>query len=222
MTSSAIFTAEIDSDVPESADSVTVTGDVNLTDTTLLASDLGSTLRAGIELVLIDYTGTLTGTFLGRAEGSSITIGVNTYVLSYVGGDGTAVTLSIAGTDYDLWAGPSGYNLVGGPTDDDDGDGVSNEDEYAFGLDPTSAASVTPVTVGLDKTAGTFSYTRRNPGLSGLTYTIETSTDLVTFTPDGTAAQNVVGTSGDVQTVEVTVTGAPLTDPKFFVRVVAN
>ena len=93
-----------------------------------------------------------------------------------------------------------------------DGDGVTNTGEYAFGLNPTSGASSNPITSPLNKTTGKFSYTRRaTPVSTGLDYTVTTSGDLVAWPADATAVQTVTGTVADVETVEVTLTGAPLT-----------
>lgn len=137
-------------------------------------------------------------------------------------GTGTlSVTTGPAVNDYEDWA--DGFGLVEDATGDDDGDGVSNEDEYAFGLDPTSASSANPITEQLDDTAGTFSYTRRDPLLTGLVYTIETSTTLVDpWNQDLTATQTPGATDSEGnQTVVVTLSSPP-TDPKFFVRVVSG
>ena len=138
-------------------------------------------------------------------------------------GTGTlSVTSGPAATDYETWAGESGYDLVEGPEGDDDGDGVSNEDEYAFGLDPTDASSVNPIAVQLDNTSGTFSYTRRDPAEgTNLVYTVWTSTDLDTWIEDEDAVQTPGATDGNGnQTVAVTLFEAP-TAPSFFVRVIA-
>lgn len=110
------------------------------------------------------------------------------------------------------------------PGGDPDKDGMSNQQEYAFGLDPSSGSSVSPITVQLNKTAGTFRYTRRNPAVSGLAFTVMTSTNLIGWTADAgaTASQTVVATTGDVQTVAVTLTGAPLGSATMFVRVKAE
>jgi len=218
------FKVEVDSN-SGTADKVVVGGDVTLDlGAMLVLADLGSTAMApGASLTILDYSGhSLTGEFIGRAEGASITVGVNAFVLSYVGNGGTAVTLSIpGGSDYDTWAGS--FGLSGADADpgaDPDSDGVINDREYAFGLDPTSAASVNSVTSPLSA-VGEFSYTRRDPALTGLAYTIETSTDMATWTPDAGATQTVAGTVGDVQTVDVTVTAAPA-GGKLFVRAVAD
>ena len=107
---------------------------------------------------------------------------------------------------------------------DPDHDGVNNQAEFAFGLNPTSSSSCNPIKVPFDKTTGTFSYTRRaTPASTGLSYTVWTSTDLKTWTQDtaATASQTVSSTNGDVQTVAVHVTSAPPAGP-LFVRVQAQ
>lgn len=107
---------------------------------------------------------------------------------------------------------------------DPDGDGMSNYREFAFGLNPGSGTSVSPITALPNKTTGIFSYTRLNPAVSGLTYKVMTSTNLVDWTLDAgaTAGQSVTATSGDVQTMQVTLSGAPLAAPQLFVRVGAQ
>ncbi|MEK7952455.1 Ig-like domain-containing protein [Luteolibacter sp. Y139] len=134
--------------------------------------------------------------------------------------DFTAGSLS----DYDAWAsGPSG--AAGGSAADPDGDGKDNAFEYAFGLNASSGGSVNPYVTTLSKTTAKFTYTRRTQSLTGLTYKVFTSTTLLapSWVQDTTATQTVVGTTGEVQTVEVTLSApAPLTAPRLFVRVVAE
>lgn len=102
-------------------------------------------------------------------------------------------------------------------TGDPDGDGLNNFEEFAFGLAPNSGPSVNPIITQLDKTTRKFTYQRLAD--SGLTYTIWTSPDLVTWNQDTTAGQ-VATPSGDNESVEVTLTG-PLSSDKLFVRVKA-
>jgi sialidase-1 len=120
-------------------------------------------------------------------------------------------------TDYAMWA--ATHNLTGGPTDDADGDGLSNFEEYAFGLDPSKGISGSPV-IAPNKTAGTFTYTRRKPSLTGLTYACESSTTLggwSTFTP-----VSEISNHGDpVETLTVTLPAALLDESALFLRVKA-
>ena len=126
------------------------------------------------------------------------------------------------GSDYDTWKSANG--VTGGENDDDDNDGLTNHEEYAFGLDPTGGASVNPITSQLDKTTGKFTYTRRDTTLPDppLTYTVWYSTDLATWTEDTGATEGTPVLSGEVETVEVTLTPALLTNPKLFIQVRAN
>jgi autotransporter-associated beta strand protein len=143
--------------------------------------------------------------------------------IAQITGTGTLTVTTGSGTVYDNWA--AGYGLTGAdalPDADPDHDGMTNRQEYAFGLNPTSAASGNPITAPFDKTTGTFSYTRRDPALTGLTYTVITTTALGTWTPDADADQTVTGTSGEVQTVKVTLSGTLLNAPALFMRVKAE
>ncbi|MCX6873841.1 MAG: hypothetical protein NTW21_08535, partial [Verrucomicrobia bacterium] len=66
------------------------------------------------------------------------------------------------GLTYADWADTKypGFDLTN-PAADLDGDGLSNFQEYAFGLNPTSGTSVNPVTdTSALHSAGQFSYTR--------------------------------------------------------------
>ena len=76
------------------------------------------------------------------------------------------------------------------PADDNDNDGLSNQQEFAFGLSPISGSSVNPILVQLDKGAGTFTYQRRAG--TGLTYKILTSTTLQagSWTEDAAASSS--------------------------------
>ena len=102
---------------------------------------------------------------------------------------------------------------------------MSNQQEYAFGHDPTNGSSANPVTVPLDATAGTFSYTRRNPNLTALNYTVLISKDLQNLGANGPGgSQTPDSGSAGIQTVAVQVDAthlAPL-NGKLFVRVQAE
>jgi hypothetical protein len=124
-------------------------------------------------------------------------------------------------TDYQAWdANFPGIDLPA--TADADGDGMSNQAEHLFGLDPTDASSSNPVTPNSSvMTNGTFTYFRRTASLTGAAYTIWTSTNLTNWTQDTGATQTVMSTSDNVQTVSVTLSSGLPNTGRRFVRVQA-
>jgi hypothetical protein len=125
-------------------------------------------------------------------------------------------------TDYAAWdANYPGVDLTS-PAADLDRDGMTNDHERIWGLDPASAVSQNPlaVTAAL-KSSGAFTYTRRTSTLTGLNFTVWTSPDLRTWTQDTSATQTVTATTDNIQTVTVAISAALRTGPKRFVRVQA-
>ncbi|MCX6879552.1 MAG: DUF2341 domain-containing protein [Verrucomicrobia bacterium] len=144
--------------------------------------------------------------------------------LSEVNYTGTASgTLVISLAPFDSWAGDPAQGLTAGvndgPLDDPDHDGMTNQQEFAFGLNPSNGSSVNPITLPLDPVTGRFQYTRRAG--SGLTYQVLTSTNLGTWAPDAGATEVALTTSGEVQAVTVHVSTAPA-GGKLYVRVQAQ
>ena len=114
------------------------------------------------------------------------------------------VEVSVA-TDYDNWAAAQSVANLGLASDDYDNDGMSNNEERIWGLDPTDARSNSPYAKTLDE-AGTFQYTRRNPALSDLDYAIWSSTDLVEWSLDQNATQQAISAANaEVETIAVTL-----------------
>lgn len=139
--------------------------------------------------------------------------------------DNFIITATLGGgSDYDTWKSANG--VTGTATDDDDNDGLTNFKEYAFGLNPTAGSSVNPISVVLDKTSKTFIYTRRTISLSApaFDYSVWFSTNLGAWTKDTGTSQMVTGTSGQVETVQTTLSalpGDPLPD-KLFIQIRAE
>jgi hyaluronate lyase len=156
----------------------------------------------------------------GRTYGNASSV-LPVIATAAITGPGT-ITVPGSGTPYSLWA-DSFFpgNDVSDPDGDNDNDGLTNQQEFAFGLSPVDGSSVNPILVQLNKAAGTFTYQRRAG--TGLTFRILTSTDLRAWPEDETAAQvpGPVDGNGN-ETVVVTLTDAPLTATNFFVRVAAD
>ena len=132
-------------------------------------------------------------------------------------GDEESATLV---TDYQIWAaGWPGADLDD-PGADLDGDLLSNDAERIWGFDPTDAASQGPI-VELLGPAGSFRYTRRDPALTGLSYTVWTSPDLQTWSEDTGALQETTPDTPapDIETVEVTLSPTLLDEARLFFRV---
>jgi hypothetical protein len=133
------------------------------------------------------------------------------------------VTVNPPADPFVAWISTDYPALVGAdaePGADPDFDGMTNQQEFAFGLDPTSGSSANPIAVPLDKTTGKFSYTRRL--LTGLSYTVWTSPDLLVWTKDNGALEGTVTTIDDIETVPVTLSASLLGAVNLFIRVVAE
>jgi hypothetical protein len=132
--------------------------------------------------------------------------------------------LSVGNTnDYATWAALYGSANLTDPNSDYDGDGLSNDYERVWGLNPTNSASKNPFTISSSLATGSFSYTRRDSALTGLNYTVWTSTNLVNWVQDTGAIQTPGAAVGGVQTVAVTVSPALLAQkPCLYIRMLAS
>jgi hypothetical protein len=75
----------------------------------------------------------------------------------------------------------------------------------------------------VQRATATFTYTRRDPALTGLVYEVWTSPDLGAWTENNAVNEAVSELGGGKQSVTVTLSATvPLTAPKLFVRVTAN
>jgi hypothetical protein len=97
-------------------------------------------------------------------------------------------------SEYEDWAGR--YHLVGGPSDDDDGDGVANVIEYALGGNPADSADRGHALItGFSKDGGsdwfTLTYPRRSDAASGLVYSAIISETLTTNSWTSTGVEQV-------------------------------
>jgi autotransporter-associated beta strand protein len=213
----------------------TYTGPTTVSTTSTLQCDTLGALGGGplsiTGKIKLQYTGTknvasltlggvaktATGTYGSTASGATF----QDDIYFVVGSTGT-VTVTVT-SNYATWL--NGFTFAPGANTtaagDPDGDGVTNQKEYAFGLNPTLSSSVNPITQQLNKATGNFQYTRHaNPAATGIIYIVQTSNDLVSWTP-GTTTETGLTTANNIETVTVKVTN-PAVNGKLFVRVEAK
>ncbi len=203
---------------------LTVDGDLDLSASPAFAifddaSGDATLLAPGTKLYLMDYAlGSLTGTFSGLPEGSTVNVTkgavTNTFVIKYADDGGTAVTLTVpagGGDNFDTWATDNG--IPGQPFDEDfDKDGISNGVEYALGKNPV--ASDTPAGVLL---GNTITFTKGADAITNadVSWTIQTSETLITgsWIDEPSATQP----AGD-PSLTIAYTFGPPTPPRKFAR----
>lgn len=125
--------------------------------------------------------------------------------------------------DYATWSAEYPDADLSDPEDDFDNDGLTNNEERIWGLDPTSGTSVNIYTAPFDASAGTFAYSRRNPSLSGASFAYVYSTTLAAdgWLPLTPALEDARGTS-PVESVTVTLPASLLENTRLFVRIIAT
>jgi hypothetical protein len=139
--------------------------------------------------------------------------------------DNIAISGTFSDSDYIGWSSLQGWT-VGGPgtsgNEDYDLDGLTNDEERIYGLDPMDPSSRNRFAVPLDPAAGTFSYTRRSQGITGLNYPVWFSIDLVNWYRDIHATETPGASVDDIETVAVQINPALLNEPRLFLRVEAE
>jgi len=128
---------------------------------------------------------------------------------------------------YASWASDPAQGLTAGvndqPGDDPDHDGMTNQQEFAFGLNPTNGSSVNPFVDLSELGQGKFKYTRRTG--TGLNYKVCYSVNLVDWLECVPLSHMLSSTNGDVETWSVELsptTVAAAIDGRLFVRVQAE
>ncbi|MBN8460266.1 MAG: autotransporter-associated beta strand repeat-containing protein [Verrucomicrobia bacterium] len=188
------YACEIDG---ATADRLNVTGDLDLTGATLAVTALNPATFTG-SVVILTYTGTLTGDFGTPALPSGITLEHDANAKEF---------RLVRGGDFYAWA--TANSVTGGPNGDSDNDGIRNLVEYALALNPAGAdgqaGSYNPAT-------GAISFTKRQDAIDNgdVTYIIQTSPDLVNWTP---AVTHGSGNTSTTISTTLTVDG-----PKKFAR----
>jgi len=212
-------------------DVTNVTGTVSINAATTLTVSLTGSLAAGQKYFIVNNDGVdaVTGTFAGKAQDAVVgNYGGTDLKISYTGDSGTsAITggndivlyTDASGSPYDTWANgtftpPLTAKL---PGDNQDGDSLTNLQEFAFGTQPTVSTGeivysggtlTTPGAPKIVAAAGTYSMVfgrRADYVAAGLTYTVQFSADLITWVDnnDGTNPPVQVATNGTINAMSV-------------------
>jgi hypothetical protein len=135
------------------------------------------------------------------------------------GGEARMVSYaSSTASDFDIWR--ASHGVTGGLSDDEDHDGQTNFQEFAFGLNPRDGSSINPVSI---QSMGAFRYTRRKPTSLNPTYTYEYSTTLLndSWNPFTPASENSNG-GEPVEEITATLPATLMVHPRLFLRIRAN
>jgi autotransporter-associated beta strand protein len=100
-----VYTFELNSNT-STADKIVANGITLAGTSSISLTDLGSTsLALGTTFTIIDNTsgGAISGTFSNLTEAQIVTVGLNMYQASYVGGDGNDLTLTVAVPEPSTW-----------------------------------------------------------------------------------------------------------------------
>lgn len=203
------------------AGSFTVSGNLVFgTGASLVLRDTAATvtpLVVGTKLTLINYpAGTVTGTFNGIPDGGRVTLGAQPFVIDYDDTSGGAPAVTLTAVEPDPFVGwINSFTALTNPADktkdaDPDHDGVNNLAEFAFNSDPTNPSDRGKTAFAIGDVFGENSFTltvamRAGAALDpadldggelafvkdGITYRIQGSGDLATWTKDiGEVAPN--------------------------------
>ena len=145
-------------------------------------------------------TGAITGTFAGKANNSTFTDDGYTFQITYTGGTGNDVVLTLVTTPIEQWRFANyGSVLNTGTaldTADTDSDGTANLLEYATKM---NAAANDVVPQSAIKTGSNLEYTyTKNKAATDVTFTVEWSDDFTTWSTAGVTQSLVPGSDNGV------------------------
>jgi autotransporter-associated beta strand protein len=145
-------------------------------------------------------TGAISGTFAGISNNSTFTDEGYTFQVSYTGGTGNDVVLTLITTPIEQWRFTNyGSVLNTGTaldTADTDGDGVANLLEYATKMNP-AANDVAPQSATKNGTNLEYIYTK-NKAATDVTFAVEWSDDFTTWSTAGVTQALVPGSDNGV------------------------
>lgn len=189
-------------------DQLTTSSTVTLGGT--LSITAGPNLAPGSTFIILNKTsaGAITGTFSGLAENSTFTASGYTFRITYLGGDGNDIVLTLVTTPIEQWRFTNFGSIfntgVGLDTADGDGDDVSNLIEYATKMNPAVNDAV-PQNVAKSGAVLDFIYTK-SKAATDVTFIVEWSDTLLNdWSTAGVSAPTILSDNGTTQQIKVAV-----------------
>ncbi len=199
---------------------------LNASGTVTLAGNLdlvcGANLAPGSTFIILNKSGAsaISATFAGKANNSTFTDDGYTFSISYTGGTGNDVVLTLITNAIEQWRFTNFGSLLntgaGLDTLDGDGDGISNLLEYATGMNP-ALNDVVSQSVTKNGSVLDFIYAKNKTAMD-ITFNVEWSNTLGNdWSTAGVSAPTIQSDNGVTQQIKVTVpAGSGVT--KRFVR----
>lgn len=216
---------EIDSS-SDLTDQLVAQGAVNISGASVSFTEIGAgIISSGTQLVILESTGSLTGTFAGYPNGAPVSAGSNTFTLSYSPTQ-IILTSTTVQTPFAAWASSKGLDGTPGKDPafdaDPENDGMANGLEWVLGGDPLAQDAGSLVTVSGSGTNGlTLTFTREETSLGNASLFVQWDDNLNgtwndvpimqaggTYPGSVTVAVNEASTPDDV-TVNIPASNAP-------------
>jgi cell surface hyaluronidase len=207
--SGATLSSRINHSTPGTGyDQLSVNGTLTISGTPDLTPAPG--LTAGTTFTLLNKTsaGASTGSFTGKPQGSLFVDDGYGWIISYTGGDGNDLTVTIA-TPGETWRylnfGTLSSTGANADAADKDNDGISNLVEYATGTNPNVSD---PVPTSATKIPGSIDFRfTKNKAATDVTCLVEWSDTLIgaSWSSTGTSAPFILSDNGTTQQIKVIV-----------------
>lgn len=195
-------------EVRPGTDTFTVGGSITLAGALDVIASPGLTIGATFTILNKTSAGAVSGTFIAKPQGSVFNASGYNWLISYTGGDGNDVTLSIA-TEQQAWRfthfGTAANTGTAADTFDANGDGETNLLEFATGQNPnTGTLAIT--SVAKNGVNFEFTYTCAKAAVTdGATFAVEWSETLTAQSWTSVGAGTLLSDNGTLQTLKATV-----------------
>jgi autotransporter-associated beta strand protein len=195
-------------EIRPSIDSLNIGGSITLTGNLDIIAAPGLTLGSTYTILNKTSTGAIIGTFTGKPQGSTFTASGYNWTISYTGGDGNDVTLTISAmSPIEQWRQLHFGSTNNNDLTDSNNDGEANLLEYATGQNP-HANSLSLTTLAKNGNVFDFTYTK-NKSATDISYSVEWSENFTSWSSNGISS-SILTDNGTVQTIKASVSSGTI------------